>query len=191
MQRSTWQPVNILTYGGNTEAELQAIIEKVTQQYVEHGLAGNLHKSEFHVHETIFSGHVINGQEVNIDPSKLKTMSKWPIPMKKKEVHQILVFTTYYRRFIVNYCAKVRPLIDLTQDVSFTCGDTQLQAYNQVRVQFPSASILTQLDRNLETIIDTDASKKGIAGMLFQYHVVNGCKQLYPVEYNAKTLSGT
>ena len=48
-----------------------------------------------------------------------------------------------------------------------------------------------QFDRTLETITETDASKQAIAGVLSQYHVVNGCKQLYPVEYDGKTLSAT
>ena len=39
--------------------------------------------------------------------------------------------------------------------------------------------------------MENDASNLAIAGILSQYQVVNGCKQLYPVEYNAKTLSAT
>ena len=101
-------------YGGDTEAEHQAIVVKVLQQCVEHGLAVNLLKSNFHVKEIIFLGHVINGQEVKMDPSKPATMSKWPIPTKKKEVQAFLGFANYYRRFIVNESAKARLLIDLT-----------------------------------------------------------------------------
>ena len=89
-------------------------------QCVEHGLAVNLLKIEFHVKETIFLVHVINGQEVKTDPSKLETMSQWPIPAKKKEVQAFLGFANYYPECIVNYSAKARPLIDLTNDVPFT-----------------------------------------------------------------------
>ena len=39
--------------------------------------------------------------------------------------------------------------------------------------------------------METDASNQAIAGILSPYHVVNGCKQLHPVEYHAKTLSFT
>ena len=39
--------------------------------------------------------------------------------------------------------------------------------------------------------METDASNQAIAGILFQYHVVNRCKQLHPVEYHTKTLSAT
>ena len=161
------------------------------QQCVEHGLAVNLLKSEFYVKETIFLVHVINGQEVKIDPSKLKTMSKWPIPTKKKEVQAFLGFANYYCRFIVNYNSKARPLIDLTKDVPFTWRHTQQQAFDELQTRFLSAPILTQFDRTLEVIMETDASNQAIAGILSQHYVVNGCKQVHPVAYYAKTLTST
>ena len=97
MEVCIWYLDNILTYGGDTEAEHQAIVEKILQQCVEYGLAVNLLKSEFHIKETIFLGYVINGQEVKMHHSKLETMSKWPIPTKKKKVPGFLVFAYYYR----------------------------------------------------------------------------------------------
>ena len=68
MEGCIWYLDDILIYGGYTEAEHQAIVEKVLQQCVEHGLTVNLLKSEFKVNETIFLEHVINGQEVKMDP---------------------------------------------------------------------------------------------------------------------------
>ena len=72
-------------------------MEKILQQCIEHALAVNLLKSKFHVYKTIFLVHVINSQKVKMDVSKLETMSKWPIPMKKKEVQAFLGFSNYYR----------------------------------------------------------------------------------------------
>ena len=120
MEGCCWSLDDLLICAGDTEADHEAIVEKVLQPCVEHRLAVNLLKSDFHVNKTIFLVHVINGQEVKMDPSKLETMSKWPIPTKKKEVQAFLGFANFYRRFIVNYGAKARPLIDLTKDVPFT-----------------------------------------------------------------------
>ena len=189
MEGCIWCLNDIHIYGGDTKAEHQAIVEKVLQQWVEHGLAGNLLKSEFHVKETIFLEHVINGQEVKMDPSKPETMSKWPIQTKKKEVQELLGFANYYRRFIVNYSAKPSHLIDLTKYVPFTWGHIQQQAFDELPARLLSPPILTQFDRTLETIMDTDASNQALAGILSQYHVVNRAKQLCPVEYYAKTVS--
>ena len=62
MEECIWYVDDIPIYGGNTKAEHQAIVKKVLQQCVEHGLAVNLLKSDFHVKETRFLGHVINSQ---------------------------------------------------------------------------------------------------------------------------------
>ena len=117
-----------------------------------------------------------------MDASKLETMSKWAILTKKKEVQGFLGFANYYSRFIINYSAKARPAIDQTKDVLFTWGHTQQEAFDERGARFLSAPILTQFDRTLETIMETDAGKQAIAGILSQYHIVNGYKQLHPVE---------
>ena len=118
-------------------------------------------------------------------------MSKWPIPTKKKEVQVFLGFANYYRPFIVNYSAKACPLINLTKDVPFIWAHTQQQAFDELLARFLLAPILTQFNRTLETIMETDASNQAIAGILSQYHVVNRYQQLHPFEYHAKTLSST
>ena len=118
-------------------------------------------------------------------------MSKRPIRTKKKEVLAFLGFANYYRRFSVNYSAKACTLIDLTKDVHFTWVHAQQQAFDKLRARFRSTPILTQFDRTLETIMETDASNQAIAGILSQYHVINECKQLHPVEYHTITLFST
>ena len=90
-----WFIADILIYEGTTEAEHQAFVEKVLQQRVNHGFAGNLTKSEFHVHESIFLSHIVNGSQVQMDPAKLETMYKWLVPTKKQEVQAFLGFVNY------------------------------------------------------------------------------------------------
>ena len=98
-----WYLDDILIYGGTTEREHQEIVEKVLQKCVENGLAVNLPKSEFHKHEVIFLGHIINGNEIRMDPAKLDTIAKWPTPTKKKELQAFLEFANHYQHFISTY----------------------------------------------------------------------------------------
>ena len=179
----------MLIYGVGTEAEHEVYVEKILQQCVNHELAVKLTKSEFHVHQTLFLGHIINGSQVQTDPGKLQTMSKRPIPTKRKEVQLFLGFANYYRRFIENYSAEAYPLIDIIKDVLFSCGHQQQQAFYEVTTSFLCAPILTQLEPTLKTIMETDARNQAIAGILAQYHIGNGAKQLHAVEYHATTLS--
>ena len=110
-------------FRGETGAEHQRLVQQVLQGCVQHGLALNLSKSEFYVKETILLGHIINGSQIQMDHTKLETMSKWPVPTKKKEVQAFLGFANYYRRFIENYSGKARPLINLTKDVPCSCRE--------------------------------------------------------------------
>jgi len=126
-----------------------------------------------------------------MDLAKLEVMAKWPVPTKKKEVRAFLGFANYYRRFIVNYSSKAKPLIELTKDIPFSWDCEQQAAFDELCQRFMSAPILTQFDRSLDTIIETDASNQAISGILSQYHVTNGIKRLHPVEYHVKTLTAT
>ena len=47
---------------------------------MDHDLAINFSKLEFHVKETVFLGYVINGSEVKIDGAKIKTIEEWAVP---------------------------------------------------------------------------------------------------------------
>ena len=55
-----WYMYDIVICGGETEAVYQANVAKILQQCVHHDLAVNPTKSEFHVHETLFQGHILN-----------------------------------------------------------------------------------------------------------------------------------
>ena len=183
-----WYMDDILIYKKKKAAH-QANVGKILQQCVNYGLAVNLTKSEFHVHETIFIGHIVNGSQVQMDPAKLESMFKLAVPTEKKEVQAFLSFASYYRRFIENYSAKVRPLEDHNKDIPFSCGHQQQHACDEQRTCFFSAPILTQFDRTLQTIMETDASNQAVAGILSQYHIVKEAKQLHAIAYHAKTLS--
>ena len=115
-----WYMDNILICSRETEAEHQAYVVKILQRCVKHGLAVNLTQPEFHVYETIFLDHIVNGSQVQMDPAKHESMSKWPVPTKMEEVQAFLGFANYYRRFIENCSAKARLRIDLTKDVPFS-----------------------------------------------------------------------
>ena len=61
-----WYLDDILIYSRLTETEHQQVVEQVLQKLLGHGLAVNLEKSVFHVHEVNFLGHVINGTEIKM-----------------------------------------------------------------------------------------------------------------------------
>ena len=67
---------DILIHTSGTEEEHQASVEQVLERLMDHDLAINLSKSEFHVKEIVFLGYVINRSEVKIDGAKIKTIEE-------------------------------------------------------------------------------------------------------------------
>ena len=94
---------NILIHTSGTEEEHQASFEQELERLIDHDLAVNLSKSEFHVKETVFLGYIINSSEVKIDRAKIKTIEELAVLQKKKELQAFLEFANYYWCLICNY----------------------------------------------------------------------------------------
>ena len=115
-----WYINDMLIHGGETEEEYQKLVDYILKKCLDHDLAINLEKSEFHQKEVNFLGHIINSRSIKMQSNKVNAILQWQPPMKKKEVQAFLSSANYYRRFIHNYSAKVKPLTELTKDVPFS-----------------------------------------------------------------------
>ena len=91
-----WYLDNILIHGGSTEEEHHQIVEQVLKLCLNHGLAVNLEKSEFHKPEVDFLGHVVNGSEISMQAWKIDAILEWQTSTKKKQVQAFLGFANYY-----------------------------------------------------------------------------------------------
>ena len=91
-----WYLDDILIYRGSTEEEHQKIVEQVLKRCLDHSLAVNLEKSEFHKPKVDFRGHVVNGSEISMQAQKIDAILEWQTPTKKKEVQAFLGFANYY-----------------------------------------------------------------------------------------------
>ena len=102
--------------GAEAEAEHKAAVEKVLQRLMDHDLAVNLAKSDFHLREVNFLGYLLGTNDtLRMEPGKIEAIQKWEIPTRKKEVQAFLGFANYYRRFIQDYARRAKPLTDLTK----------------------------------------------------------------------------
>ena len=63
-------------------------------------------------------------------------------------------------------CSPLRKLI--LRDSHYSPGDTEHVALNAIKAEFKQKIILPYFDRNKETILQTDASKKGFGAVILQ-----------------------
>lgn len=62
-----------------------------------------------------YVGHIISADGIATDPDKVQAVTNWPRPTDLKSLRSFLGFCRYYRRFVANYSAVVRPLTELTK----------------------------------------------------------------------------
>ena len=90
---------DILVYSKNEEEHkehLRLVLEKLR----EHQLYAKFSKCEFWLKEVGFLGHVISGEGIAVDPTKVETVTEWEAPTTVGESRSFLGLTGYYRRFI-------------------------------------------------------------------------------------------
>ncbi|GKF94932.1 putative reverse transcriptase domain-containing protein, partial [Tanacetum coccineum] len=72
-------------------------------------------KCEFWLREVQFLGHVINGNGIHVDPSKIEAAKDWKAPRTLTEARSFLGLAGYCRRFIKNFSKMAKSLTILTQ----------------------------------------------------------------------------
>nr|GEU37554.1 reverse transcriptase domain-containing protein [Tanacetum cinerariifolium] len=84
------------------------IYSKTREEHVEHlrlvlellnkeKLYAKFSKCEFGLREVQFLGHVINGDGIHVDPSKIEAVKNWKAPRTPSKVHLFLGLAGYYR----------------------------------------------------------------------------------------------
>ncbi|GJX25748.1 putative nucleotidyltransferase, ribonuclease H [Tanacetum coccineum] len=102
------------------------IYSKTQEEHVEHlrlvlellkkeKLYAKFSKYEFWLREVQFLGHVINGNRIHVDPSKIEAVKNWKALRTPTEVRLFLGLAGYYRTFIENFSRIAKSLTILTQ----------------------------------------------------------------------------
>ena len=103
---------DILVYSKSPE-EHKFHLSKVLQILREHALYAKFSKCEFWLNQVAFLGHVISGEGILVDPTKIEAMMKWLRPMSVTKVRNFLGLARCYRRFVEGLSAIATPLTHL------------------------------------------------------------------------------
>ncbi|KAK4385928.1 Transposon Ty3-I Gag-Pol polyprotein [Sesamum angolense] len=76
---------------------------RIVLQILKEELYDKISKCEFWVNQVVFLGHVISGDGVMPDPSKVKAIIEWRVPKNVTEVRSFLGLAGYYRRFVEGF----------------------------------------------------------------------------------------
>ncbi|GKB80606.1 reverse transcriptase domain-containing protein [Tanacetum coccineum] len=104
-------------------------------------------KCEFWLREVQFLRHVINGNGIHVDPSKIEAVKNWKAPRTPTEVRSFLGLAGYYRRFIENFSKIAKSLTILTQKCkTFDWGEEQELAFQTLKDKLCNAPVLALPD---------------------------------------------
>ncbi|GKC47995.1 putative reverse transcriptase domain-containing protein [Tanacetum coccineum] len=134
------------------------IYSKTREEHVEHlrlvlellnkeKLYAKFSKCEFSLIEVQLLRHVINGNGIHVDPSKIEAVKNWKAPRTPSKVHSFLGLAGYYCRFIENVSKIAKSLTILNQKCkTFDWGEEQENAFQTLKDKLCNALVLALLN---------------------------------------------
>ena len=130
-------------------------------------LFAKLSKCEFWLKEVSFLGHVISGDGIAVDPSKVEAVSHWETPKSVTEIRSFLGLACYYRRFIEGFSKLALPLTQLTcKGKSFVWDVHCENSFNELMKRLRTDPVLILPKSDEPFVVYCDASKLGLGGVL-------------------------
>ena len=115
-----------------------------------------------------YLGHLVTGGGVKADPKKIEAMLNWLIKKTIKQLWGFLGITSYYCRFFQHYATIPTPLTELLKKDSFHWNSKATTAFEKLKHELSKLPVLCLPNFSMEFILETDASKMGIIGVLMQ-----------------------
>ncbi|KAG8474912.1 hypothetical protein CXB51_031631 [Gossypium anomalum] len=147
-------------------------------------------KSEFWLREVGFLGHIVSGDGIRVDPSKISAIVDWKPLKNVTEVRSFLGLAGYYRRFVNGFSIIAAPITRLLQkDVKFEWTEECQQSFEELKKLLTEAPVLVQPESGKEFVVYSDASLNGLGCVLMQEGkvVAYASRQLKPYERNYPT----
>lgn len=120
---------DILVYLETLEGHV-ILLEKVSNILEQHKFLIKKSKCAFATRKVEYLGHIVSGQGVATDPSKIQSVLQWPTPKNVNQLRGFLGLIGYYRKFIKDYGMISRPLIEfLKKNASFLWTSVADQAF--------------------------------------------------------------
>ena len=119
-------------------------------------------KCAFMTSRVEYLGHFIEAKGISTDPSKVKAVAEWPIPISLKALHGFLGLAGYYKRFVRGFGTIARPLTVLTKKDAFCWNKEAQESFSNLKRTLCTAPVLALPRFDIPFVVETDACKQGI-----------------------------
>ncbi|XP_064629350.1 uncharacterized protein K02A2.6-like [Lineus longissimus] len=150
----------------------------------ENNVKFNLDKLQFKIPETKFFGHQWTATGMKPDPAKVRAITEMSPPTCIQDLQSYLGLVNYLNRFNASIATIAAPLRDLTKkEISWQWNPEHQAAFDKLKGIIISADALAYFDPKKPSVLQTDASLRGLGAVLMQDEK--------PVCYASRTLSET
>lgn len=179
---------DVLLYAQTVDDALKSLREAL-EIFRQEGLTLNFKKCYFLQTSITYLGFEIKQGTVRPGTDKIKSVEQFPTPTNVHQIRQFLGLTGYFRHFIENYALIAKPLTTLTKkNVSWRWTENEENALQTLQSMLTTRPVLSLclFDPEAQTEVHTDASKIGLAGILFQRQIDH---RLHPIAYYSRQTS--
>lgn len=151
-------------------------------------------KCSFYQDQVEFLGYVVTTEGISMDSRRIDAIVSWQEPQSFHDIQVFLGFCNFYRRFIQDYSRIALPLTALLKGsekgrkpgrVKLALGEKI--AFRRLIAAFQSAPLLRHFDPQRPIRLETDASNRGMAGILSQ---PDDEGRYHPVAFWSRKFSG-
>ncbi|KZV28138.1 DNA/RNA polymerase superfamily protein [Dorcoceras hygrometricum] len=124
-------------------------------------------KCEFWLQKVVFFGHIISGDGISVDPSKVEAVINWPRPTSVPEIRSFMGLAGYYRQFIKDFSSIIKPITQLTQkNMPYVWTEACEASFLELKKRLTSAPVLTIPSGTGEFVVYCDASCREVVSLL-------------------------
>ena len=139
-----------------------------------------------------FLGRIISEHGIQPDVASIEKVTSWKEPRNAAELEYFLGFASYYREFIKGYANIAAPLTKyMSKNRDFDWDREAQQAFEQLKHSLTTAPILGLPNDTGTFVLDTDASRVAISGILHQWQTIQGKDRLVVINYASRGLKGS
>ena len=169
-----------------SEKEHMDNLQGLLQQLGEYGFCIKLEKCEFFKTNVEYLNHIIDKDGKRPSESSVEAIKLLKRPQNLQELQAFLGTINYYGRFVNNLAENASALYHLLKkSTEFVWSNECEKAFESLKTDTITATILGQYDHTKPLILATDASQYGIGAVLMQ----NFHDRERPVAHASKTLT--
>ncbi|GFR65841.1 Pol polyprotein [Elysia marginata] len=160
--------IDDILVSGKTQKDHDEKLSKRLEKLKQAGITLN-EKCMFSVSKLKFLGHIVSDNGVEIDPTKVESITELPQPQNISGIRRLLGMVNQGGNFIDNLATMAEPLRQLLKKESaWVWTPSHVKSFRDTKEALSTAPVLAHCGTRLETKVSSDASKFGLGSVLFQ-----------------------